>query len=223
VSASLLALATISSASCLARSRRASRSLSALADFASYSAFSASASLRSDSASASWSRISAILVSSALPIAAGTFFQTRMAITTMIAMEIAIGAVRKPNAAASASCPGASVVAVVCGSDIQFALHGLGSVLGVDCKTGETSDHFLGQLGGCAFDLGARGLHGLANLPFGCFDLEVDLVCRGPNLGFSLARTGLLGFIRQLCRLGARGIHPFAPLCLGLVGSSTSG
>ena len=52
-SASVLALATISSASCLARSRSASRSLSADLALASYSAFSASASFRSDSASVS--------------------------------------------------------------------------------------------------------------------------------------------------------------------------
>jgi len=97
--------------------------LSAEAALAAYSAFSASASLRSVSASASWSRISAILLSRAPAMAPGTLFQTKIARTTIMANEIAIGGVRNPNAVGSASCDGTSVPVVVCASDIQFRLH----------------------------------------------------------------------------------------------------
>ena len=62
-------------------------------------------------------------------IAAGTFFQTRIAITTIMAIEIAIGAVRKPNAVASVSCDGTSVPVDVCASDIHFGFHCLGGLL----------------------------------------------------------------------------------------------
>jgi hypothetical protein len=73
------------SASWRARSSMACASAPAAADLASYSARSASASARSWAASSSCSRMPAIFLSSARPIAAGTFFQSMIAITTSIA------------------------------------------------------------------------------------------------------------------------------------------
>ena len=143
-SASVLALATISSASCLARSSSASRSLSADADFASYSAFSASASLRSDSASASWSRISAILLSSARPIAPGTFFQIRTAKTTSIASATHAAGIRGPGK--SVGCRLAQT--------LISAFTACGGVFGVDRDAGQSADHLPRGFGSDGLDLG---------------------------------------------------------------------
>src|SRR4051794_16449560 len=159
-SASVFALATISSASCLARSSSPSRSLSIDAALASYSVFSDSASLRSDSASASWSRISAILESSALPIAPGTFCQMRIAKTTSIAT--------------ATQPPGSRPRKVA--SDMELALHRLSGVLRVDFDAGQPRDHVLRRLGCDRLDFGARRVHGLANVRLGRLDLQIDLV-----------------------------------------------
>src|SRR3546814_420846 len=76
----------------------------AAAALASYSAFSASASARSLAASSSCSRMPAIFLSSALPIAAGTFFHSIMASTAIIASDTQAVASR-PSAMGSAAAP----------------------------------------------------------------------------------------------------------------------
>src|SRR3954451_15044767 len=171
-SASVFALATISSASCLARSISASRSLSADLAFFSYSFLSASASLRSASASASWSRINAILESSALPIAAGTFCPRR------IAKTVSIASATQP--------PGSSPRKVISCSDMQLGLHRLRRLFGLDFDAGQAGDHVLGCLDGNGLDLRPRSHGRFADLALGRFDLEVDLVGRLLDLGFGL-------------------------------------
>src|SRR4051812_12614366 len=161
-SASVFPLATISSASCRARSSRASRSLSADAALASYSAFSASASFRSDSASASWSRIRAILLSSALPIAPGTFFQIMTAKTTSIA--------------SATQPPGFRPKKVGSASPIHFRLHGSGGFLAVDFEAGQLLDHLTSRFSSDPFDLRTGGRKGLADLCFRGLDLQVQFV-----------------------------------------------
>src|SRR5260221_905437 len=207
-SASVFALATISSASCFARSRSASRSLSTEADFASYAAFSASASLRSDCASASWSRISAILLSSARPMAPGTFFQIRMAITTSIA--------------SATQPPGLSPRKVGSTSAIELGLHRGNGFLGIDQDSGESGDHFPRGFGGHRFNLAAGGYERVADPGLGRLDLDVELVRGGLDLCLTFEGARLLRLLRNPRRFDAGSIHPFAPGRFGLVGGRAS-
>src|SRR3954454_1477082 len=202
-SASVFALATISSASCLARSSSPSRSLSIDAALASYSAFSASASLRNDSASASWSRISAILESSALPIAPGTFFQMRMAKTTSIAT--------------ATQPPGSRPRKVA--SDMKLRLHRLSGVLRVHFNAGQARDHVLRGFGRHRLDFCARRVHGLTNLRLGRLDLQIDLVRSLAHLRLSVLRARLLRLVGDARGLGSRRVHARPPCRFGLVGS----
>src|SRR6476661_686650 len=216
-SASVLAFATISPASCLARSSMASRSLSTDAALASYSAFSASASLRSDSASASWSRISAILLSSARPTAPGTRFQMRSAKTISTASATHPPGLSQKAVGSAAS--GASAIAAISKAlDIELRLHGCSRLFPGDGQAGDAPDHFLSGFGRDRLDLGPSGSESVADRALSGLDLEIDLVGCGLDLRFGLEpalRFGVLGGARGL---GARGIHSSPPCGFGFVG-----
>ena len=102
--------------------------------------------------------------------------------TTIIAIEIAIGALRKPNANASVSCAGAWVPVVTCASDIHFRLYCLGRLLAIDRLAGEARKHFLRGFRRHRLELRAGGLDRLADLRFGGVDLDVEFLGRGRTL-----------------------------------------
>src|SRR5688572_22040013 len=197
----------------------AAASASADFAFASYSALSASASLRSASASASWLRISAIFESSALPIAAGTFFHARIANTTSIARPMNIGAV-SPNAVGSAwgAAGPCSTLATGCASDMELGLHRCGRLRPLDLRAGQPGDQVLSRFNRRLLDLGPRRFGRRADLRLGRRDLLGDLFGRGANLGFGLQGACLPSLASQLGRFGPALIHPSAIFGFGFLG-----
>ena len=147
---------------------------------ASYSAFSASASLRSDSASASWSRISAILLSSARADRARHLLPDQDGEHDEHRQRDPAGGVRPERGRLGLVLAGASVVAVGLRSAIAFppsppsAASFASTVMPVS-----RCDHVLRRFGGDRLDLGAGGVDRVADLRLGGLDLAVDLVGRG--------------------------------------------
>lgn len=69
-------------------------------------------------------------------MAAGTFFQTMIAITTIIAREMKAGAFKPRKVGSGPSCDGTSVEVVVGCSDMEFRLHRVGSFRTIDLNAG---------------------------------------------------------------------------------------
>src|SRR5438270_542668 len=219
VSASTLALVTISSASCRARSSNALRSSSTEAAFASYSAFRASASLRSDSASASWSRISAILLSSARPIAWCTFFQANSASTTIIASATQPPGFSQKAVGSCSASTGCATEAISAWLDIELRLHRSRGIVRVDRQTCHPADQLQRRFCSDCLDLRLRGREGLANAALRRFNLAVDLLGGSLDLRFGLLSALRLGVLGNPGGFYPRGVHPLPPRYFGLVGS----
>src|SRR5688500_384495 len=142
----------------------------------------------------------AIFLSSAAPIAAGTFFQMRMRMTTTIASAThwlasiprAVGSAWPapgPPCSSTATCVSPSPM-------VHRRLHGLRRAVPADREPGELRHHLLGGLGRDILDIGESSLGRLAEPRLGGLGLGRDLLVRRPDPGLGIARGRLLGFMR---------------------------
>src|SRR5690348_15462428 len=160
--------------------------------------------------------MSAILLSSARPIAPGTFFQMSKAKTIRTA-----SATQPPGlsqkAVGSAASGVSATAAIRSALDIELRLHRRHGLFLVHGNARQLLNHVLRRFGGNRFNLGPGGRDRVADLRLGGVDLDVDLVGSRLDLRLGVEPALCLRLLRNARSIGTCRIHSLAPRGFSLV------